>query len=180
MIISRDAKSACFKGSRASCDGSYFWLFLGGVWPKKIASRDGCVLLIQAHSEEKTGFRRQSSGVCIASLCLAHDSDLVSPCSAIASDVVPCAVQGTKHGTFRSNVRISLPNTCSGKQSGPPKRGQKTGAARKFSKSVENIFDIFWFFLTCFTLRENCRKSVENIFDTFLCFVTLFDVAPFR
>ena len=46
-----------------------------------------------------------------------------------------------------------------------PKRGRKTGAARKLSKSVENLFDIFGRFLTFFALREKCRKmskSVEN------------------
>ena len=58
----------------------------------------------------------------------------------------------------------------------PPKRGWKNGAARKLSKSVENLFDTFWRFLTFLP----CAKIVEILFDTFWRFLTLFDVAPFR
>ena len=48
------------------------------------------------------------------------------------------------------------------------KRGRKKGAARKWSKSFEKLFDTFWRFLTFFALRENCRKVSKN-------FLTLFD-----
>ena len=37
---SRDAKTACFKGSRTSCREIIFGIF----WPEKITSRDGCFL----------------------------------------------------------------------------------------------------------------------------------------
>ena len=37
--------SACFKGSRTSCDMMISCLFPCIFWPKKIASRDGCFLL---------------------------------------------------------------------------------------------------------------------------------------
>ena len=40
----------------------------------------------------------------------------------------------------------------------PLKGGRKTGAARKLSKSVENIFDTFWQFLTSLAQREKCPK----------------------
>ena len=40
IITSRDAKSACFKGSRTSCREIIFGIF----WPEKITSRDGCFL----------------------------------------------------------------------------------------------------------------------------------------
>ena len=66
----------------------------------------------------------------------------------------------------------------------PPKRGRKTDATRKLSKSVENIFDAFWRFLTFFwrffALREKCWK-VSKIFwkhfDDFWC--GPFPLAPF-
>ena len=45
IITARDAKSTCFKGSRTSCEAIIFDVFLDVFWPKKIASRDGCVLL---------------------------------------------------------------------------------------------------------------------------------------
>ena len=50
----------------------------------------------------------------------------------------------------------------------PPERGRKNGAARKWSKSVENfltLFDDFWHFLPC-------AKIVETIFDEFWRFLT--------
>ena len=51
----------------------------------------------------------------------------------------------------------------------PPKRGRKTGAARKLSRKVSKIFlKLFDFFLALFALCEKCRK-VSKIF------VTLFD-----
>ena len=40
----------------------------------------------------------------------------------------------------------------------PPKKGRKIGAARKLSKSVENIFDDLWLFLPCAKNVENCWK----------------------
>ena len=46
MITSRDAESACFKGSQTSCTENNFLRFFAEIWPKKITSRDGCVLLI--------------------------------------------------------------------------------------------------------------------------------------
>ena len=46
IITSRDAKSACFQGSRMSCDLIILGVFWGKFWPEKIASRDGCFLLI--------------------------------------------------------------------------------------------------------------------------------------
>ena len=46
IITSRDAKSACFKGSRTSCREIIFGIFGGKFWPEKITSRDGCLLLI--------------------------------------------------------------------------------------------------------------------------------------
>ena len=49
-----------------------------------------------------------------------------------------------------------------GRPSEPPKRGRKTGAARKLSKSVEiflTLFDAFWRF---FALRKNCQKVSKN------------------
>ena len=45
IITSRDAKSACLNGSKTSCF-TIFGVLLGMFWPKNIASRDGCVLLI--------------------------------------------------------------------------------------------------------------------------------------
>ena len=44
IITSRDAKSACFKGSGTSCDVIIFGIFgpFFGIFRKKIASRDGC------------------------------------------------------------------------------------------------------------------------------------------
>ena len=46
FITSRDAKSACFKGSRTSCREINFGIFLAKFWPEKITSRDGCFLPI--------------------------------------------------------------------------------------------------------------------------------------
>ena len=51
IITSRDAKSACFKGSRTSCREIIFGHFLGKFWPEKITSRDGCLLLIREIAE---------------------------------------------------------------------------------------------------------------------------------
>ena len=48
-----------------------------------------------------------------------------------------------------------------------PQKGRKTGAARKLSKSVENIFDSFGRFLTVFGPARKLSKSVEKLFDTF-------------
>ena len=62
----------------------------------------------------------------------------------------------------------------------PPKRGRKMGAARKLSKSVENIFDTFWRFLMFFALREKRRKEPKIFLTFFWRFLTFFDVAPFR
>ena len=45
IITSRDAKSACFKGSQTSCTDIISYVFLAEFWPKKITSRDVCVLL---------------------------------------------------------------------------------------------------------------------------------------
>ena len=45
MITSRDAESACFKGSRTSCDVIDNG-FLAEFRPEKITSRDGCFLLL--------------------------------------------------------------------------------------------------------------------------------------
>ena len=49
MITSHNAKRACFKGSRTSCDVINCWLFWAKFWPEKIAPRDGCFLLSQLH-----------------------------------------------------------------------------------------------------------------------------------
>ena len=70
-----------------------------------------------------------------------------------------------------------------------PKRGRKNGTARKLSKSVEKLFDVFWRFLTFCALRENCRKVSKNFWrflpcskivekcrKTFWHFLTTFDV----
>ena len=46
IITSRDAKSACFKGSRTSCREIIFGIFWPKFWPEKITSRDGCFLPI--------------------------------------------------------------------------------------------------------------------------------------
>ena len=46
IITSRDAQSACFKGSRMSCTEIIFGILGGKFWPEKITSRDGCFLLI--------------------------------------------------------------------------------------------------------------------------------------
>ena len=56
-----------------------------------------------------------------------------------------------------------------------PKRGRKTGAARKLSKSVEKNVDTFWRFLTFFALREKRRKVSKiflTLFDDFWRFLT--------
>ena len=45
IITSRDAQSACFKGSRMSCDVILVGFF-GKCGVKNITSRDGCFLLI--------------------------------------------------------------------------------------------------------------------------------------
>ena len=34
-----------------------FWLFFAKIWPKKITSRDGCVLLIFGGDEERVNSR---------------------------------------------------------------------------------------------------------------------------
>ena len=47
IITSRDAKSACFKGSRTSCREIIFGIFWPKFWPEKITSRDGCFLPIR-------------------------------------------------------------------------------------------------------------------------------------
>ena len=39
-------QSACFKGFQTSCTEKNFWHFLAEIWPEKITSRDGCLLLI--------------------------------------------------------------------------------------------------------------------------------------
>ena len=44
IITSRDAKSACFKGSRTSCREIILGIFWPKFWPEKITSRDGCFL----------------------------------------------------------------------------------------------------------------------------------------
>ena len=44
IITSRDAESACFKGSGTSCDGIIVWHFWAKFRPEKITSRDGCCL----------------------------------------------------------------------------------------------------------------------------------------
>ena len=54
-----------------------------------------------------------------------------------------------------------------------PKRGPKTGAARKLCKIVENIWHFLTIFDDCFALCEKCRE-VSKIF------LTIFDVAAFR
>ena len=74
-------------------------------------------------------------------------------------------------------------NSQQGLSSEPPKRGRKTGAARKLSKSVEKYFDTFWRFLTFFALREKCRKVSRiflTLFDDFWRFLTWpLSAAPF-
>ena len=49
----------------------------------------------------------------------------------------------------------------------PPKSGRKTGAARKLSKSVENILDTFGRFFDFFCPARKLSQSIENTFDTF-------------
>ena len=44
IITSRDAKSACFQGSRTSCREIIFGVFWPNFGQKKITSRDGCFL----------------------------------------------------------------------------------------------------------------------------------------
>ena len=51
-ITSRDAKSACFQGSQTSCTEIISGIFLAKIWPKKITSRDGCVLLTKNHRKK--------------------------------------------------------------------------------------------------------------------------------
>ena len=46
IITSREAKSGCFQGPQTSCTEIISGVFLAKIWPKKITSRDGCVLLI--------------------------------------------------------------------------------------------------------------------------------------
>ena len=46
IITSCDAKSACCEGSKTACDVMISGVFLWALWPRKIASRDGCILLI--------------------------------------------------------------------------------------------------------------------------------------
>ena len=46
IITSRDAKSACFQGSQTSCTEIISGGVFAKIWPKKITSRNGCVLLI--------------------------------------------------------------------------------------------------------------------------------------
>ena len=44
-------KVLVFKGSQTSCTEKKSCMFFAKIWPKKITSRDGCVLLIFAMSE---------------------------------------------------------------------------------------------------------------------------------
>ena len=46
IITSRDAKSACFQGSQTSCTEIISGVLFAKIWPKKITSRHGCVLLM--------------------------------------------------------------------------------------------------------------------------------------
>ena len=50
-----------FKGSKTSCDAIITGVFLGIVWPKNIASRDGCVLL--RHGLEPLSWAAANGGV---------------------------------------------------------------------------------------------------------------------
>ena len=72
-------------------------------------------------------------------------------------------------------------------KSAPPKRGRKTSAARKLSKNVENIIeifltplDVFWRFLPCAKNVKKCLKIFWTLFDDFWFFLTWpFPLAPF-
>ena len=57
IITSRDAKSTCFQGSQTSCTEiiSVFFFF-AKICPKKITSRDGCVLLKKQYEIASTRF----------------------------------------------------------------------------------------------------------------------------
>ena len=53
IITSRDAKSACFQGSKMLCT-EIISCFFARILPKKITSRDGCVLLMKRHKQNPT------------------------------------------------------------------------------------------------------------------------------
>ena len=58
MITSRDAKSACFEGSQTSEIKSC--VFFAKIWPKKMTSRDGCVLLSKIANRQSLAFSERS------------------------------------------------------------------------------------------------------------------------
>ena len=69
---------------------------------------------------------------------------------------------------YQKLLPVLVRNFC--EFSEPPKRGRKTGATRKMSKSVENIFDTSWRFLTVFDvapfrwpLLRSADKCTERI-----------------
>ena len=63
IITLRDAKSARFKGSRTPCTEIISGIFLAKIWPKKITSRDGCVLLMITRASRNPA-RYNSSEIC--------------------------------------------------------------------------------------------------------------------
>ena len=87
-------------------------------------------------------------------------------------------------GRFAGITRISdsrespdSHESCESIRANHATKGRKTGAARKLSKSVENIFDTdFWRF---FALCEKMSKSVEKLLDNFWRFLTFFWRGPF-
>ena len=89
-------------------------------------------------------------------------------------------------GPGRGDLATAPPCCCAcgplvGLSSEPPKRGRKNGAARKLSKSVKKLFDVFWRFLTFFCPARKLSNSVEKLFDTFFWrFLTFLTWAPFR
>ena len=78
-----------------------------------------------------------------------------------------CSFQDFRSLTKRnqvSSVRIRFSHN----QNQSPQKGPETAAARKLSKSVENIFDTFWTVFDVFCPAPKIRrKNVENVIDTF-------------
>ena len=82
---------------------------------------------------------------------------------------------GSINGGFQTMAQVLSRDLISE----PPKRGRKTGAARKLSEKCRMYF---WHFLAIFAVfcpARKMSKSVENIFDTFWRFLTFFWRGPF-
>ena len=81
IITSRDAKSACFKGSRTSCEEIFFGIFLAEFWPEKITSRDGCFLPNEVASAPTGAMKHTHIDVFMVGAFVARLCELSLSCS---------------------------------------------------------------------------------------------------